>query len=110
MAAPSHEVISLAPRLGFSFSQTSALEPGDEITLEIAVENFVLDLSKARQAAEPGVGHCHVYWDKDPHAESIAVAADSSITISVPGRTTDGSHQLRVVLHNNDHTPLDPPV
>jgi uncharacterized protein YcfL len=100
----------LAPQLSISCSQTSALEPGDEITLQIATQNFVLDISKANQAAEPRVGHYRVYWDKDPNAEPIAIAADPTITINIPAETSDGSHQLRVVLYNNDHTPLDPPV
>lgn len=96
------------PRVSVSADKTHAVQPGDVLTVTVEVEGFTLAADKIGQASEPGVGHYHVYLDHAAGAEPLAVSADPAVQVSVPGDVTDGSHELRVVLHNNDHTPVEP--
>ena len=60
------------------------------------------------QANEDGVGHYRVYLDSAAGEDYLAQGAENTTKVTIPETITDGSHDLRVVLHNNDHTPLDP--
>ncbi|MFQ6022772.1 MAG: hypothetical protein ACE5NW_08630 [Acidiferrobacterales bacterium] len=94
------------PQVSVKADKTHAVQPGDIITLTVTVTNFTLDPSKIGQANEANIGHYRVYLDK----ASVADSGDGSIKVNVPSDITDGSHRLHVVLHNNDRTPLTPPV
>jgi len=89
--------------------KTHAVQPNDEIRIEVTVEGFVLDGSKMGADAAPGAGHYHVYLGS-PDGEPLLVSAESSAVVKVPADVTDGTHSLRVQLRNHDHSPLDPPV
>ena len=89
--------------------KTHAVQPSDEIRIEVTVEGFVLDSAKIGAAAQPGAGHYHVYLG-GPDSEPLLVSADSSAVVKVPADVTDGTHTLRIQLRNHDHSPLDPPV
>ena len=89
--------------------KTHAVQPNDEIRIEVTVEGFELDGTKIGAEARPGAGHYHVYLGS-PDGEPLLVSADPSAMVTVPGDVTDGTHTLRVQLRNHDHSPLDPPV
>ena len=89
--------------------KTHAVQPNDEIRIEVSVTGFALDGEKIGAGARPGAGHYHVYLG-DPAGEPLLVSADSSAVVKVPADVTDGTHTLRVQLRNHDHSPLDPPV
>ena len=89
--------------------KTHAVQPNDEIRIEVTVDGFVLDGSKVGAAAEPGTGHYHVYLG-GADGEPLLVSAESSDVVKVPADVTDGTHTLRIQLRNHDHSPLDPPV
>ncbi|MDH3689160.1 MAG: hypothetical protein OEU36_06720 [Gammaproteobacteria bacterium] len=110
--APSQSETNAAdgPQVSVTADKTHAVQPGDEISLTITVDGFVLDASKIGQANEPGVGHYHIYLDDASGDDYLGVGADSNMKISVPEDITDGTHDVRVVLHNNDHSPGNPPA
>ena len=89
--------------------KTHAVQPNDEIRIDVTVEGFVLDGAKMGTDAAPGAGHYHVYLGS-PDGEPLLVSADPNAVVKVPGDVTDGTHTLRVQLRNHDHSPLDPPV
>ena len=89
--------------------KTHAVQPNDEIRIEVTVEGFELDGAKIGAAAEPGAGHYHAYLGSADE-EPLLVSADASAVVKVPADITDGTHTLRIALRNHDHTPLDPPV
>ena len=98
------------PKVSVTADKTHAVQPGDEIALTVTVTDFTLDASKIGQANEPGLGHYHIYLDDAAGDDSLGVSADASMRIKIPEEITDGSHDVRVVLHNNDHTPVNPPA
>ena len=102
------EATSSGPKVKVNADKTHAVQPGDEITLTIEVSGFTLDPAKMDQANEDGVGHYRVYLDNASGEDYLAQGANNTMKITIPETITDGSHDLRVVLHNNDHTPLDP--
>jgi hypothetical protein len=81
---------------------------GDRIEVRVGVEGVELDGTKIGLPAadNPGVAHWHVYVD-DQYAglsvsDVISLPNDALPTIAA------GSHEVRVQLHNTDHTPLVP--
>ena len=102
------DTTTAGPTVKVNADKTHAVQPGDEITLTIEVSGFTLDPAKMDQANEEGVGHYRVYLDNASGQDYLAQGADNTLKITVPETITDGSHDIRVVLHNNDHTPLDP--
>lgn len=98
------------PKVTFSADKTHAVQPGDEITLTVTVSNFTLDANKLDQANEPGVGHFRVYLDDATGDDYLAVSGEPQTTVKIPEDITDGSHEVRVALQNNDQSPVDPPV
>lgn len=89
--------------------KTHAVQPNDEIRIEVTVEGFVLDGAKFGADPRPGSGHYHVYLG-NPDGEPLLVSADASAVVKVPSDVTDGTHTLRVQLRNHDHSQLDPPA
>ena len=104
----SAEATATGPTVKVSADKTHAVQPGDEITLTIEVSGFKLDPAKIDQANEDGVGYYRVYLDSASGQDYLAQGADNTMKVTIPETITDGSHDLRVVLHNNDNTPLDP--
>lgn len=107
---PVAEAEAPMPSVQFTASNTTALEPGGSVTLTVTVEHFTLDGERIGAANEDGVGHYRVYWDDASGDDYLGASAEPELTVTVPENTTDGSHRLRVMLVNNDGTPLDPPV
>ena len=100
---------AIAIAISVTADKTHAVQPSDEIRIEVRVEGFVLDGAKIGADAQPGTGHYHVYLGS-PDGEPLLVSADASAVVKVPADVTDGTHTLRIQLRNHDHSPLDPPV
>ncbi len=98
------------PRVNLRSDKTHAVQPGDELTLTIEVSGYTLDPNQIGAENEPGVGHYRVYLDDASGDEYLAVAAEPTLKVKLPASVTDGSHDLRVVLFENDGTPLAPPA
>lgn len=98
-----------AATVNVSADKTHAVQPGDEITVSVEVTGFSLDGSVMGQSNQEGVGHYGVYLD-DTGTDPIAVSAQPSIKVKIPEDITDGSHDVLVVLMNNDSSPLTPNV
>jgi hypothetical protein len=112
-AAPpvaSETTTAAGPSLSLSADKTHAVQPNDEITLTISVDNFSLRGESIGGANQAGVGHYRVYLDDASGDGYLAAGAEGTTKVSIPDTITDGSHDLRVKLHNNDKSPLDPPV
>jgi uncharacterized protein YcfL len=90
--------------------KTHAVQPNDEITLTISVTGFRLAPDSVGAANENGAGHYRVYLDDASGDGFLAAGAESTAKVTIPADINDGSHDLRVVLHNNDKSPLDPRV
>jgi len=101
-AAPS------GPSLIVKADKTHAVQPHDEITLTISVEDFTLDASGGGSADQTGVGHYRVYLDEASGDDYLAMGDSPTAKVTIPGDVTDGSHDLRVVLHTNDGSPVEP--
>lgn len=97
-------------RLSVKADKTHAVQPKDEITLTISVTDFVLSPDGIGAANQDGVGHYRVYLDNASGDDYLAAGADATARVMIPADISDGSHDLRVVLHNNDKSPLDPAV
>lgn len=98
------------PSVTLSADKTHAVQPNDEITLTISVEHFDLRGDAIGGANEAGVGHYRIYLDDASGDDYLATGAEATAKVSIPDNITDGSHDLRVTLVNNDETLLDPPV
>ena len=98
-----------AVTLAVTADKTHAVQPNDEIRIEVAVEGFVLDAAAIGGEARPGSGHYHVYLG-DPDGEPLLVSAETSAVVKIPADVTDGTHTLRIQLRHHDHSPLEPPV
>ena len=98
------------PKVSFSADKTHAVQPGDELTLTVTVSDFTLDTDKLNEANEAGVGHFRVYLDDATGDDYLAMGAEPMTMVKIPDDITDGSHEVRVALHNNDQSPLSPPV
>jgi ABC-type enterochelin transport system substrate-binding protein len=90
--------------------KTYAVQPNDEITLTISVTDFRLAPDSIGAANQDGVGHYRVYLDDVSGDDYLAVGAEATAKVTIPADISDGSHDLMVVLHNNDKTPLQPAV
>ena len=89
--------------------KTHAVQPGDEIRITVDVGGFILDAASIGAESVPGSGHYHVYLGS-AEGEALLVSADADAVVRVPDDVTDGTHSLRIVLRNHDHSPLETPV
>ncbi len=90
--------------------KSHAVQPYDEITLTMSSTDFRLAPDSIGAANQDGVGHYRVYLDDASGDDYLALGAEATAKISIPADINDGSHDLRVVLHNNDKSPLQPAV
>jgi len=103
-------VTTAGPSVTVTADKTHAVQPGDEITLTVSVQGLSLDPGTIGHANQPGVGHYRVYLDGASGDDYLAESGAGTTKVVVPDSVTDGSHELRVVLHNNDRTALVPAV
>lgn len=106
------EPTAAAPRAGVSVTadKTHAVQPEDQITLTVSVTDFRLSPEGIGGANEEGVGHYRVYLDNASGDDYLAASAEPTTKVTIPAEISDGSHDLRVVLHNNDESPVEPTV
>ena len=97
-----------APAVSVTADKTYAVQPNDVITLTISVTDFRLAPDSIGAANQDGVGHYRIYLDNASGDEHLAVGAETTTKVTIPADISDGSHDLMVVLHNNDETPLQP--
>lgn len=90
--------------------KTHAVQPKDEITLTIDVGDFRLAPESIGGSNQDGVGHYRVYLDDASGDDFLLEAAEPTTRVVIPEDISDGSHDLRVVLHNNDRSPVEPRV
>ncbi len=103
-AAPSQAALTVKA------DKTHAVQPKDEITLSISVTDFRLAAGSIGGANQDAVGHYRVYLDDASGDDYLAEGAEPVAKVIIPAEINDGSHDLRVVLHNNDKSPLQPVV
>ncbi len=96
--------------LSVKADKTHAVQPNDEITLTISLTNFRLAPDSIGAANQNGAGHYRIYLDDGSGDGYLAVGAEPTVKVTIPDDISDGSHDLRVVLHNNDKSPVEPPV
>lgn len=73
------------------------------LTVEVQVENFIMDIEAIGKAKVPGRGHWHLYLDGELVAPSALMEFDLDAISS-------GPHHVRAALANNDHSLLLPAV
>jgi len=88
----------------------SEYAPGATLKLTITVTNFTLSQDNIGKANADGVGHYRVYLDDKSGGDFLEEGAKTSVDLTLPNDLTPGSHVLKVVLLNNDNTPLVPNV
>jgi len=81
----------------------TSIEQGQDLTLTWTVSGFVLDPGAFGGAPELGRGHVHVFEVVNGADVYKAATAGSSWTFS---GLSVGTHTFKVVLYNNDHSPL----
>ncbi|GMQ75691.1 MAG: hypothetical protein BMS9Abin01_0946 [Gammaproteobacteria bacterium] len=90
--------------------KTYAVQPNDEITLTISVTDFRLAPDSIGAANQDGVGHYRIYLDNASGDDYLAAGAETTLKVTIPADINDGSHDLWVVLQNNDKSPVQPAV
>jgi len=109
-AQSSPSVATSGAVLSVKADKTHAVQPNDEVTLTISVTDFRLAVDSIGGANQDGVGHYRVYLDGASGDDYLAVGGAPVAKVTIPADVNDGSHDLRVVLHNNDKSPLQPAV
>lgn len=81
---------------------------GDRLEVQVTVSGLKLDGTKIGQPAgqNPGVGHWHVYVDGK--YAGLSVTDVISLPNDAMPSIAAGQHEIKVQLHNTDHTPLTP--
>ena len=108
--APTASVAAGGASVSVKADKTHAVQPNDVITLTISVTDFRLAADSIGAANQDGAGHYRVYVDDASGDNYLAVGAEPVAKVTIPADISDGSHDLRVVLHNNDKSPLQPAV
>ncbi len=109
-AQPSSTVATGGAALSVKADKTHAVQPQDEITLTISVTEFRLAADSIGGANRDGVGHYRIYLDDASGDDYLVARAEPVTKVTIPADINDGSHDLRVVLHNNDKSPVQPAV
>ena len=109
-AVPTHSSDPLGAWLQVSSPTLTILSPtegqvitGSAVTVTIQVTNFTLAPGSIGGANQPGQGHWHLILDGG--APQVVGTESFNLTGLTPG-----AHTIKAELHNNDHSPLSPPV
>lgn len=109
-AKPAATAAAGGATLTVTADKTHAVQPNDEITLTIQVTDFRLSPDSIGAANQAGVGHYRIYLDDASGDDFLTQGAEATAKVVIPGDINDGSHDLRVVLHNNDKSPVEPGI
>ena len=91
-------------------AKESKVASGGQAVLDISVKNFQLVDPKTNISNEDGKGHYLVYLDDAKGDKHIYKGFEALAKVDIDASVTNGKHKLRVVLVNNNETPLDPNV
>lgn len=101
-AAP-HSRAQAAPGIKL-VSPTAGQTVSGPLDVRAQVTNFTLDGTKIGTPPQAGIGHWHVYVDNKYAGLSV------SDVVTIPNDALPdiaaGQHEIKVQLHNNDHTPV----
>src|SRR5579883_3530071 len=78
------------------------------LDVRVQITGLKLDGTKIGTPPQAGVGHWHVYVD-DKYA-GLSVSDVVTIPNDALPEIAAGQHEIKVQLHNNDHTPIQPDV
>jgi hypothetical protein len=92
----------LAPAGG---AQLSTSQPN---LIKVQITGLKLDGTKIGTPPQQGVGHWHLYVDGK--YAGLSVSDSISLPNDAMPEIAPGQHELKVQLHNNDHTPIQPDV
>lgn len=90
------------PKLTFVQPQQDESLSGPDVTAEVEIKNFKI---VNRLGQDPKKGEGHIHWIVD-NGEAIPSTSDTFVAT----RLTSGEHTIVAELHQNNHSPLDPPV
>ena len=91
---------SIAPTSAYTPTlEVSAVVNGDAVTLQMTTDLKISKEHYDHQRVE-GEGHVHISLDK---GEKIVVTDKQKVL----DHLSKGPHEVKVSLHNNDHTPYD---
>ncbi|HEX9709038.1 MAG TPA: hypothetical protein VGB42_03605 [Candidatus Thermoplasmatota archaeon] len=91
------------PSIAITSPAGGAVVWGDRVTVTTAVSNWTLDAVAVGGAPVPGTGHWHVFVD------GTYVSFSAALSVELTG-LTPGDHEVKVALHNNDHTAIAVPA
>lgn len=113
---PTPTPVPSSPSLSITSPEDEATLPSGAVKITVEVQNFNL-VSKLGTVSVPGEGHLHYYMDVTVPTEPGTPAVTDPGTFAPTPETsytwesvTPGVHTFSVMLVNNDHTPLEPPV
>ncbi|MBI2578950.1 MAG: hypothetical protein HYW26_04535 [Candidatus Aenigmarchaeota archaeon] len=75
---------------------------GSAVAIKVNVTNFRLADIAANRANRDNEGHIHYYLDDREQRVPYTIVSFTNVPA--------GEHSIRIELHNNDHSPLFPPV
>jgi len=110
--------VTPAPNLSIQSPSAGERLPSGDLTISVEVLNFdLVDPRTVLESRVEGQGHLHFFLDCTPPTKPNCVSklkADEIVETINTSHTweqvTPGTHSLAVMLVNNDHTPLQPPV
>ncbi len=109
-AIPTHSSDPLGAWLQMSSPTLTILSPtegqvitGSAVTVTIQVTNFTLAPESIGGINQPDQGHWHILLD------GLFLTPVGTESFNLTG-LTPGAHAIKAELHNNDHSPLTPPV
>ena len=85
--------------------RNNATVSGNQMVVEVRVQNFTFNPMAIGKTASPGEGHWYIYVD----GKFAGLSADDVVSLpndAYPSLAA-GKHSIRVELRNNDHTPVD---
>ena len=99
---------STAARIKLVSPTAGASVTGDRLEVQVNITGLKLDGTKIGQPAaqNAGVGHWHVYVDGK--YAGLSVSDVISLPNDAMSSISSGQHEIKVQLHNTDHTPLTP--
>src|SRR5581483_3902012 len=86
-------------------SQLSTTQPN---VIKAQIAGLTLDGTKIGTPPQQGVGHWHLYVDGK--YAGLSVSDSISLPNDAMPQIPAGQHELKVQLHNNDHTPIQPDI
>jgi hypothetical protein len=94
-------IVNKTPSISIVKPMEGAYFYSDMLHLEVAIDNFMMNTSAVGGNNTIGEGHWHLYLNGN------LMGPETDLMVELSGLPA-GTHQLRVELRNNDHSPLMP--